>query len=44
MKFCFGAGLRKAAHSAKANHYCFDELGTCANGPIRMISFQVVFA
>ena len=31
MKFCFGGGPRKTAHSVKANDFCFDEINACAD-------------
>ena len=43
MKFCFGDGSKKTAHSAKTCHSCFDEINACANVSFRMISFRLVF-
>ena len=43
MKFHFGGGQRKAAHSVKANRFCFDEINECADVSFHRISFRVVF-
>ena len=43
MKFHFGGGPRKAAHSVKANRFCFDEINECADVSFHRISFRVVF-
>ena len=43
VKFRFGGGPRKPAHSVKANHFYLDEVNTCAVVSFHMISFWVVF-
>ena len=43
MKFRFGGGPRKTAHSIKANHFCFDKINACTDVPFYMISLPVVF-
>ena len=43
IKFCFGDGPKKTAHSAKTSHSCFDEINACADVSFRMISFRLVF-
>ena len=43
MKFRFGAGPRKTAHSVKANYFCLDEIKACADISFHIISFPVVF-
>ena len=43
MKFFFGSGPRKTAHSVKANHSYFDEINVCADAYFRVILFQLVF-
>ena len=43
MKFCFGSGPRKTAHSVRANHSYFDEINACPDAYFRVILFQIVF-
>ena len=42
MKFRFGDGPRKTAHSVTANNSVFDEISACADVSFRMILFRVV--
>ena len=43
MKFRFRVGSRKTVYSGKANHFCFDEISSCADVSFHMISFRVMF-
>ena len=42
MKFHFGGGSRKTVNLVKANHFCFDEINSCADVSFQLIIFRVV--
>ena len=43
MKFRFGGGPKKTAHSVKANHFCFDEINARTDVSFHIVSFRIVF-